>query len=89
MRSARFKDFEREGVGALSELECHRGHGRSGAMLEGKREIAAFAGAAVTAEVEVGVAPGMELGGAAQGLAGADAAGALHRPRDRAARWVR
>lgn len=38
-------------------------------MLDGEREIAAF--------VEVGVAPGMELRGAAQGLAGADAAGFL------------
>ena len=29
------------------------------------------------AEVEVGIAPGMEFGGASQGLAGADVAGAL------------
>ena len=36
-----------------------------------------FAGIAVAAEVEVGIAPGMELGGASQGLAGADVAGAL------------
>ena len=32
---------------------------------------------AVAAEIEVGVAPGVELGRAAQGLAGADGAGAL------------
>jgi len=77
LRCAPFDDFEREGVGALSEFECHGGHGRRGAMLDGQDDIAAFAGIAVAAEVEVGITPGMELGGAAQGLAGADAAGAL------------
>ena len=77
LRLARFADFEREGVGALSEFECHGGHGRSGAVLDGQGDIAAVAGIAVAAEVEVGIAPGMELGGAAQGLAGADVAGTL------------
>ena len=43
-------------------------------MLDGKRELVAVA---VAAQVEVAVAPGVELGGAAQGLAGADATGAL------------
>ena len=74
---APFDDLEREGVGALSEFECHAGHGRGGAVLDGQRDIAAVAGVAVAAEVEVGIAPGMELGGAAQGLAGADVASAL------------
>jgi hypothetical protein len=39
-------------------------------MLDGQREVIAVA---VAAQVEVAVAPGVELGGAAQGLAGADA----------------
>ena len=46
-------------------------------MLDGQRDIAAFAEIAVAAEVEVGIAPGMELGGTSQGLAGADVAGTL------------
>ena len=74
---SRFDDLERESVGALREFECHAGHGRSGAVLDGQGDIAVFAGIAVAAEVEVGIAPGMELGGAAQGLTGADVAGAL------------
>ena len=45
-------------------------------MLDGEGDLA-DRGIAVAAEVEVGIAPGMELGGAAQGLAGADVAGAL------------
>ena len=77
LRGSRFDDLERESVGALSEFECHAGHGRSGAVLDGQGDIAVFAGIAVAAEVEVGIAPGMELGGASQGLAGADVAGAL------------
>ena len=77
LRGSRFDDLERESVGALSEFECHAGHGRSGAVLDGQGDIAAFAEIAVAAEVEVGIAPGMELGGASQGLAGADVAGAL------------
>ena len=74
---ARFDDLERESVGALSEFERHAGHGRSGAVLDGQGDIAVFAEIAVAAEVEVGIAPGMELGGASQGLTGADVAGAL------------
>ena len=77
MWHAPFDDLEREGVGALSEFECHAGHRRGGAVLDGQRDIAAVAGVAVAAEVEVGIAPAMELGGAAQGLAGADVASAL------------
>jgi hypothetical protein len=41
-------------------------------MLDRQREIIA-----VTAQVEVGIAPGVELRGAAQRLTGADAATAL------------
>jgi hypothetical protein len=40
-------------------------------------EIPAFAGTATAAQIEIGVAPGVELGGAAQGLPGANAADAL------------
>ena len=41
-------------------------------MLDGQRQLLA-----VATQIEVAVAPGMELGGAAQGLAGADASSAL------------
>jgi hypothetical protein len=77
LRGSRFDDLERESIGALSEFERHAGHGRSGAVLDGQGNIAIFAGIVVAAEVEVGIAPGMELGGASQGLTGADVAGAL------------
>src|SRR5271165_1933388 len=77
LRGSRFDDLERESVGAPSEFERHARHGRSGAVLDGQGDIAVFAGVAVAAEVEVGIAPGMELGGASQGLTGADVAGAL------------
>ena len=45
---------------------------RRGAVLDGEREVIA-----VAAQVEIGVAPGMELGGAAQGLSGAGVGGAF------------
>ena len=77
LRGWRFDDLERESIGALSEFERHARHGRSGAVLDGQGDIAVFAGIAVAAEVKVGIAPGMELGGASQGLTGADVAGAL------------
>ena len=71
--SAPVDDLEGEGVAALGELDgdaaaatARRDARRS------EREIVA-----VAAQIEVGVAPGVELGGAAQGLAGADVAGAL------------
>jgi hypothetical protein len=47
----------------LSEFERDGGHARCSAVFDGEDELV--------------VAPGMELGGAAQGLAGADAAGAF------------
>ncbi len=43
-----------------------------GAVLDGEGQVVALA-----AEVEMGVAPGVKLGGAAQRLAGVDAAPAL------------
>jgi hypothetical protein len=57
----------------LSEFERDGGHGRRGAVLDGQGELVV----AAASEIEVGVAPGVELGGAAQGRAGADAAGAF------------
>jgi hypothetical protein len=65
-------DFEGEGIGALGEFEGNGGHGGCGAVLDGKGELIA-----VTAQIEVGVTPGVELGRAAQGLAGSDVAGAF------------
>src|SRR5580704_18121176 len=70
---ARVTNREGEGVRALSKLERDGGHGRCSAVFDGEDELVV----AAAAEVEVGVTPGMELGGAAQGLAGADAAGAF------------
>jgi hypothetical protein len=54
-----FDDFEREGVTALSEFDPHRLCRRCGAMLDGEGEIIA-----VAAQIEIGIAPGVELGGA-------------------------
>ena len=65
-------DLEGQRIGALREFERDGGHGGRGAVLDREGEIIAIA-----AQVEIGVAPGVELGGAAQGLAGADVAGAL------------
>ena len=62
-------DLERQGVAALGELEGDGRDGRRGAVLDGQGEIIA-----VAAKVEVGVSPGVKLGGAAQCLAGADPA---------------
>jgi hypothetical protein len=62
LRCVRFDHFERQGIGALREFERDGGHGRNGAVLDRESELIA-----VAAQVEVGVAPGMELGGTAQG----------------------
>src|SRR5579864_4758713 len=67
-----FDDFEREGVTALGEFDPHRLCRRCGAMLNGEGEIIA-----VAAQIEIGVPPGVELGGAAQRLTGADTATTL------------
>jgi hypothetical protein len=72
LRRARFDHRERQGIGALREFERDGGDGGSGAVLDRESELIA-----VAAEIEVGVAPGMEFGGSARGLAGADVAGAL------------
>ena len=65
-------DFQSKGVTALSELDPHRLCRRCGAMLDGEGEIIA-----VAAQIEIGIPPGVELGGAAQRLTGADAATSL------------
>ena len=62
-----------EGVIALGEFERDAGDGRGGAMLDGERDAVV----AVAAEVEIGIAPGVEFGRSAQGLAGTDGSGAL------------
>src|SRR5271168_1730712 len=62
-----------EGVIALGKFERDAGDGGGGAMLDGERD--AIVG--VAAEVEVGIAPGMEFGRAAQCLTGSDGSGAL------------
>ena len=77
VRGAPLAHFEREGVFALDEFAGDGGHGGRGAVLDREGEIAAFAGTAIAAQIEIGSAPGVKLGGAAQSLAGADAAGAL------------
>ena len=65
-------DFEREGITALSKLDRHGRRGRGGAVLHRQGEIVA-----VAAQIEIGVAPSVELGRAAQRLPGTSAAGAL------------
>jgi hypothetical protein len=51
-------DFEGERVGALDEFECERGNRRSGAVFDGQ----GYAIVAITPEIKVRVAPGVELG---------------------------
>ena len=65
--------LQREGVVALGEFERDGRHGGGGAMLDGQDDAIV----AVAAEIEVGIAPGVEFGRSAQGLTGADSAGAL------------
>ena len=49
--------FEREGLVALDEFESDARHGGGGAMLDGQDDTIV----AVAAEIEVGIAPGVEL----------------------------
>ena len=62
-----------EGVIVLGEFEGDAGDGCGGAMLDGERDAIV----AVAAEIEIGIAPGVEFGGSAQSLSGADGSGAL------------
>ena len=57
----------------LRQFELHRLQRRGGAMLDGEREVPAV----VAAQIEIAVIPGVELGRATQGLAGARIAGAF------------
>src|SRR5229473_5162207 len=70
LRGARFDDLERQRIGALGEIDRDAGHGGSGAVLDREGEIIAIA-----AQIEIGITPGVELGGSTQGLSGAHAAG--------------
>ena len=65
--------LQSEGVIALGEFESDAGDGGGGAMLDGQDDAVVT----VAAEVEVGIAPGVEFGRPAQGLTGADGTGAL------------
>ena len=62
-----------ERVIALDQFERDGGDGRGGAMLDGERD--AIVG--VAAQIEVGIAPGVEFGRSAQGLTGTDGTGTL------------
>ena len=65
--------LEGKSVVALGEFERDAGHGGGGAMLDGQDDAIV----AVAAEIEVGIAPGVEFRRSAQGLTGADGAGSL------------
>lgn len=66
---------EREGGIAPGEFECDAGEGGRSAMLDGECQMSADR----ATQIEVRVAPGVELGGAAQRLACANVAGGLLR----------
>ena len=68
-----FDRLEGQGAVALGEFERDAGHGGGGAMLGGQDDAIVV----VSAEIEVGIAPGVELRRSAQGLAGAGGSGAL------------
>ena len=68
-----FDDLEGKRVGALNEVEGESGHGRGGAVFDGE----GYAVIRVATQIEVGISPGVELGGTAERLAGAHGAGAF------------
>ncbi len=68
-----FDDLEGESVVTLNEVEGERGHGRRGAVFDGERDAVIC----VATQIEVGIAPGVELGGTAERLTGAHGAGAF------------
>ena len=65
--------LECESVVTLGEFKCDALHGGGGAMLDGQDDAIV----AVAAEIEVGIAPGVELRRSAQSLAGANGARTL------------
>ena len=72
LRCMPFDHLKRQRIGALREFKRDGRHGGSRAVLSRESEIIT-----ITAQIEIGIAPGVELGGAAQGLAGPNAAGTL------------
>ena len=62
-------DFKSKGITAPHQLDPHRLRGRCGAMFDRQGQIIA-----VAAQIEIGVTPGVEFGGPAQRLTGADTA---------------
>ena len=72
LETLRVAGLKGKGGATLCQLDGDGGHRWRGTMLDRQREIIA-----VAAQVEVGIAPGVELRGAAQRLTGADAATAL------------
>src|SRR5262244_149829 len=71
-RFAALDELEGEGLSRFNELDLHRLQRWGGTVLNGEGQ-----GVSVTAQIEVAVTPGVELGGAAQRLAGTDVAGTL------------
>jgi hypothetical protein len=65
--------LEGKGVGALDQFKRNARHGSSGAMFDGQDDAIVT----VAAEIEVRIAPGMELRRSAQGLPGADGGGSF------------
>jgi hypothetical protein len=72
-RHGPFDNVERHGMSVFGEFECQGRHRRRGPVLDGQGESVV----GLFAQIEIGVAPSVEFGRAAQRLAGADAAGAL------------
>jgi hypothetical protein len=68
----RLHDFEGKGIAALGEFERDTRRRRRRAMFDGQIDFIAR-----TTQVQIRVTPGMELGGAAQRLAGSNVAGGL------------
>jgi hypothetical protein len=66
----RVDGLQSEGGPALGQRNGDGGERGCGAMLDGEGEVIA-----VAAQIEVGIAPGVELGRATQGLSGAGVAG--------------
>src|SRR5262249_20809820 len=72
-RGRPFEDLQSDGMGTLGKSKSDGRDGRSGAVFNGQRE-SIFA---LLLEIEIAIAPGVELGRAAQRLTGADAASAF------------
>jgi hypothetical protein len=65
--------FEGKSVIALDQFKRNARHGSGGTMFDGQDDAIVT----VSAEIEVGIAPGMELRRSTQGLPGADGAGSF------------